>query len=83
MALGRGAVTHHLRREKYLALFFFVVFLSAGAYLLQDSISNGGRYAEEGALAGALFAALALAAVAWSVRVHLHSKALHRHLRSR
>jgi hypothetical protein len=83
MVLGRSAVTQHLRREKYLALVFFAVFLSAGVYLLQDSISNGGRYAEEGALAGALFSALALAAVAWSIRVHLHSKALHRHLRLR
>ena len=76
-------MTQHLRREKYLALFFFAVFLSAGAYLLQDSISNGGRYAEEGALAGALFSALALAAVARFIRLHLHSKALYRHLRSR
>jgi hypothetical protein len=81
MALGRGEVTQHLRREKYLAVFFFVVFLSAGAYLLQDSIGNGGRYAEESALVGALLLALAFVAFSWSIRVHLHGKALHRHLR--
>jgi hypothetical protein len=74
-------VTQLLRREKYLALFFFVVFLSIGAYLMQDSISNAGRYSEETALVGAVFSALALAAVSWFIRLHLHSKALHRHLR--
>ena len=74
-------MTQHLKREKYLALFCFAVFLSAGAYLLQDAISDPGHYAEETALAGAVLSALALAAVAWSIRLHHHSKALRRHLR--
>jgi hypothetical protein len=72
-----------MREEKYLGLFFFVVFLSAGVYLLQDSISDAGHYSEETAIIGAVLAALGFAAFAWSVRIHLHGKALHRHLRSR
>jgi hypothetical protein len=77
------AQLRHLKREKYTGLFLFVVFLAAGAYLLESSINNEGQFAEVTALAGALLAALALAAVAWSIRVHLMSKALHRHLRGR
>ena len=72
-----------MKTEKYLSLSLFVIFLSAGIYFLQDAISNSGRFAEGSALAGALLSALALAAVAWSIRLHLHRKALHRHLRLR
>jgi hypothetical protein len=75
-----GEVVHQ-KKEKYFSLFLFAVFLSAGAYLLQDSVSNADRYSEATALAGALLSAFALAAVSWSIRLHLHAKALRRHLR--
>lgn len=70
-----------MRREKYLSLFLSVVFLSAGAYLLHDSLHNAGPYADTGVLAGALLSALALAAMAWAIRQHLMNKALQRQLR--
>jgi hypothetical protein len=72
-----------MKTEKYLSLFLFVVFLAAGIYFLQDAANNSGRYAEGSAFAGAVLSALALAAVGWSIRLHLHRKALHRHLRLR
>jgi hypothetical protein len=82
VVLWEGGVSHR-KKEKYLFLFLFVLFISVGAYLLEDSIRNTGQYAEETAIAGALLSALALAAVAWSIRVHLQGKALRRHLRTR
>jgi uncharacterized transporter YbjL len=72
-----------MRRDKYLSLFLFVVFSSAGAYILHDSLYDSGRYADSGVLAGALLSALALAAMSWAIRQHLMTKALRRHLRRR
>jgi len=72
-----------MKRDTYLSLFLFVVFFSAGAYLLHDSLHDAGRYADSGVLAGALLSALALAALAWAIRQHLMTKALRRHLRGR
>jgi hypothetical protein len=72
-----------MRKEKYLGLFLFLVFLPPGAYFLQDSISDSGHYAEVSALVGALLSAIALAAMSWSIKVHLLAKALQRHMRGR
>jgi hypothetical protein len=72
-----------LKREKQFGLFLFVVFISAGIYFLQDAMINAGRYAEESALAGAVLSGFAFAAMAWSIRLHLHGKTLRRHLRGR
>jgi hypothetical protein len=72
-----------MRKEKYLGLSLFIVFLPAGAYFLQDSISDSSHYAEVSALVGALLSALALAAMSWSIKVHLLTKALRRHMRGR
>jgi hypothetical protein len=70
-----------MKRDKYLAILFFLVFSCFGAYLLYDSLHSAGQYAEEGVLVGALFAAAALAAICWAIRQHLQLKALRRHLR--
>jgi uncharacterized transporter YbjL len=72
-----------MRRDKYLSLFLFVIFSSAGVYLLHDSLHDPSRYADAGVLAGALLSALALASIAWATRQHLMTKALQRHLRRR
>jgi hypothetical protein len=60
-----------------------VVFLVAGAYVLQESVRDSGHFAEEGILAGALLSALALVAMSWSIKLHLGMKALERHMRGR
>jgi hypothetical protein len=70
-----------MKRDKYLSILLFVVFSSLGAYLLHDSLNSAGPYAEEGVLAGAVFEAIALAAISWAVRQHLQLKTLRRHLR--
>ena len=72
-----------MKRSKYLSLFLFLVFSSAGAYLLRDSLYDPGPYADAGVLAGALLSALALAAISWTIRQHLMARALRRHLRRR
>jgi hypothetical protein len=72
-----------MRTEKYLIVCLSVVFLLAGAYVLQESVGNSGRFAEEGVLAGALLTALALVAMSWSIKLHLSVKALERHMRGR
>jgi hypothetical protein len=72
-----------VKSNKYFALCMSVVFLLAGAYLLQESLRNSGHYAEEGILAGALLTALALAAMSWSMKLHQGIKALQRHMRGR
>lgn len=70
-----------MKRDKYLGLFLFVVFSSAGAYFLHDALYDPGPFADTGVLAGAVFSALALAAMVWVIRQHLMTKALERHLR--
>jgi hypothetical protein len=70
-----------MRTSKYFGLCLSVAFLSAGAYELHDSIRNPGRFAEEGILIGAIFSALALVAMAWSIKVYLLTKAVERHMR--
>lgn len=70
-----------MRASKYFGLCLSIVFLSAGAYLLQDSVRNSGRFAEEGILIGALFSALALVWMSWSIKLHLLTKAVERHMR--
>jgi hypothetical protein len=72
-----------MRTGKYLVVCLSVAFLLAGAYVLQESVRNSGHYSEEGILAGALLSALALAAMCWSVKLHLGMKALERHMRGR
>jgi uncharacterized transporter YbjL len=72
-----------MRTGKYLVVCLSIVFLLAGAYVLQESMRNSGHYAEEGILAGALLSALALAAMSWSLKLHLGMKALERHMRGR
>ena len=72
-----------MKTGKYFAVCLSVVFLLAGAYVLQQSLRNSGRFAEEGILAGALLTALALVAVSWSIKSHLTVKALERHMRGR
>jgi hypothetical protein len=72
-----------MRKDKFASLLLFVVFSAVGIYLLHDSLYDSGRYAESTVLAGALFSALALAALSWSLRQHLTHKALRRHLRRR
>ena len=72
-----------MRKDKFLSLLLFVIFSSIGIYLLHNSLYDTGRNAESGVLAGALFSALALAAISWGVRQHLMHKALRRHLRRR
>jgi hypothetical protein len=79
--IGRWGEKAYMKRDKYLAILFFLVFSFSGAYLLYDSLNSAGQYAEEGVLVGALFAAAALAAISWGIRQHLQSKALRRHLR--
>jgi hypothetical protein len=72
-----------MKTVKYFAVCLSVVFLLAGAYVLQQSLRNSGRFAEEGILAGALLSALALVAMSWSLKLHLSVKALERHMKGR
>jgi hypothetical protein len=72
-----------MKKGKYFSLCLAALFLLAGSYVLQESLHNSGEYAEEGILAGALLSALALVAMAWSVKAHLGMKALERHMRGR
>jgi hypothetical protein len=70
-----------MKRRKELGLFLFVVFLSAGVYLLRESIHDPSRSADNGVLLGAFLSVLAVAALAWAIRQHMLNKALRRHLR--
>jgi hypothetical protein len=72
-----------MRTGKYFGACLSVVFLVAGAYVLQESVRDSGHFAEEGILAGALLSALALVAMSWSIKLHLGMKALERHMRGR
>ncbi len=72
-----------MRTGKYLVVCLSIVFLLAGAYVLQESMHNSGHFAEEGILVGALLSALALVAMSWSIKLHLGMKALERHMRGR
>jgi hypothetical protein len=72
-----------MKNGKYFSLCLAVVFLLAGSYVLRQSLQNSGPYAEEGILGGALLSALALVAMAWSVKAHLGMKALERHMKGR
>ena len=72
-----------MKTGKYLIVCLSIVFLAAGAYVLRESLSNAGHYAEEGILAGALLSALALVAMSWSLKLHLGGKAFERHMRGR
>jgi hypothetical protein len=72
-----------MKKDKYLSLALFVAFSFLGTYLLHDSLYDTGPYAEGAVIVGAMFCALALAAVAWAVRQHLMNKVLRRHLHRR
>jgi hypothetical protein len=72
-----------MKKNFYLSLTLFVLFCTAGAYLVYDSLHDTGRNADTGVLAGGLIFALGLASMAWAIRQHLMAKALHRHLRRR
>jgi hypothetical protein len=72
-----------MKKDKYLGLILFVILSALGAFLLYDSLHDTGRNADTGVLAGSLIFALALASLAWAIRQHLLTKALHRHLRRR
>jgi hypothetical protein len=72
-----------MRTGKYFVVCLSIVFLLAGAYVLQESMRNSGHFAEEGILVGALLSALALVAMSWSIKLHLGMKALERHMRGR
>jgi len=72
-----------VRAGKYLVVCLSIVFLSAEAYVMQESVHNSGHYAEEGILVGALLSALALLALSWSIKLHLVMKALERYMRGR
>lgn len=72
-----------MKTGKYFVVCLSVVFLLAGAYVLQQSVRNSGHYAEEGILIGALLSGLALVAMSWSIKLHLGMKALERHMRGR
>jgi drug/metabolite transporter (DMT)-like permease len=72
-----------MKQEKYFGLCLAAVLLLAGSYVLQESLRDSGKYAEEGILAGALLAALAFVAIAWSIKAHQGMKALERHMKGR
>jgi hypothetical protein len=69
--------------NKYFGLCLSAIFLLTGGYVLQESLSNSGHYAEEGILSGALLSALALVSISWSIKLHLEMKALQRHMQER
>jgi len=70
-----------MRKRKHLDVLLSIVSLLTGTYLLLDSTSNSGRYAEERILIGAVLSALGLVLMSWSFE-RLHStKALLRHLK--
>jgi hypothetical protein len=71
------------RIEKYAGVGLAILFLAAGTYLLEESIHDSGQYAEESVLVGRLLMALALPAMLWSIKVHLLTRALQRHMRGR
>ena len=70
-----------MKSNKYFGLCLSVIFFLAGAYVLQESLRNSGKYAEEGILAAGLLSALALVAMSWSIKLHLGMKAMERHMR--
>ncbi|PYU39385.1 MAG: hypothetical protein DMG54_27035 [Acidobacteria bacterium] len=72
-----------MRTGKYFVVCLSIVFLLAGVYVIQESVRHSGHYAEEGILVGALLSALALAAMFWSIKLHLVMKALERHMKGR
>jgi len=57
--------------------------VATGAYVLQDSIRNCGRYAEEGILTGAVLSSLPLLSMFSSIKRHLFMKGLERHMSDR
>jgi hypothetical protein len=72
-----------MKKGKYFGLCLAVLLLLAGSYVLRESLSSSGPNAEDGILAGALLAALAFVAVAWSIKAHQGMKALERHMKGR
>jgi hypothetical protein len=70
-----------VRNNKYLGVWLSIPFFLTGGYILQDSIHNSGKYAEEWILLGALFSGLALVAMGWSIKLHGLAKAMQRHMR--
>jgi hypothetical protein len=72
-----------MKTIRYLRLFLSMVFLAAGAYVLQDSVRSSGRFAEEGILFGALLSGFALVGMSWSIKVRVLAKAMERHVRDR
>ena len=69
--------------SKHFSLCLSIVFLSAEAYVLRDSVRKSGRFAEEGILIGAFLSALALVSMSWSIKVYLLTKTVERHMRGR
>jgi hypothetical protein len=69
--------------SKHFSLCLSIVFLSAEAYVLRDSVRKSGRFAEEGILIGAFLSALALVWMSWSIKVYLLTKTVERHMRGR
>jgi Kef-type K+ transport system membrane component KefB len=59
-----------------------VVFLS-GAYLLEDSVRNLGRYAEEWIWIGALLLTVGSALISWLIKLHQFNRGVQRHTRGR
>jgi len=70
-----------MRNNKHFGVSLSVLFFSIGGYILQDSIHNSGKYAEEWILLGALFSGIALVSLAWSIKLHGLAKAMQRHMR--
>jgi hypothetical protein len=70
-----------MKNSKYLGVWLSVPFFSVGGYILQDSIHDSGKYAEEWILLGALCSGIALVSLAWSFKLHGLAKAMQRHMR--
>jgi hypothetical protein len=70
-----------MRKSKYLDVLLSMTSLLMGTYLLMDSISNSGRYADECILIGAVLSALGLVLMSWSFERRHNTKAMQRHLR--